>query len=202
MTSHATGQSDFGVAEARTESWEVVRANSALTFSLRHIVVSEISGSFNNWGARLELGGMDPSRSRLTGWVDLTSIDTGSPERDAQIRSSEFFNVAHFPVAEFRSELIAPLDGHRLVVRGPLELHGIVHPIELTVTPGPRIEDGDVVRATYEVHGTIDRQAFGLHWNQDLDVGGLVVGDRIDICARVEAVRVAERSLSDLRSSC
>ncbi len=196
MTSHATGQSDFGVAEARTECWEVVRANSALTFSLRHIVVSEIGGSFRNWGARLELDGMGPSRSRLTGWVDLTSIDTGSPERDAQIRSAEFFNIAHFPVAEFRSEMIAPVDGHRFVARGSLELHGVVQPLELTVTAGPRIEDGDVVRATYEVQGTIDRQAFGLHWNQDLDVGGVVVGDRIDIRAHVEAVRVAERTLS------
>jgi polyisoprenoid-binding protein YceI len=159
---------------------------------LRHIVMSEIAGCFHNWGALLLLDAEDPSRARLTGWVDLTSIDTGSPERDAQIRSSEFFNVVHFPVARFRSEMIAPVDGHRFVARGPLELHGVVQPIELTVTAGPRIEDGDVVRPTYEVHGTIDRQAFGLHWNQDLDVGGVVVGDRIDIRAHVEAVRVAD----------
>lgn len=156
--------------------------------------MSEIGGCFHNWGALLLLDAEDPSRSRLTGWVDLTSIDTGSPERDAQIRSLEFFNVVHFPVAEFRSEMIAPLDAHRFVARGPLELHGVVQPIELAVTVGPRIEDGDVVRATYEVHGTIDRQAFGLHWNQDLDVGGVVVGDRIDIRAHVEAVRVGDRT--------
>jgi len=192
MTSQTTGQSELGGAQARAECWEVVLANSTLTFSLRHIVISEIAGSFHNWGALLLVDAEDPSRSRLTGWVDLSSIDTGSPERDAQIRSPEFFNVRHFPVARFAGQMIALVDNQHFVARGPLELHGVVQPIELMVTVGPRSGDGDVARATYEVRGTIDRQAFGLHWNQDLDVGGVVVGDRIDIRAHVEAARVPE----------
>jgi len=172
------------------ESWEVTGADSALTFSLRHIVVRQIIGHFRKWGALLVLDQDDLSRSRLTGWVDLASIDTGATERDEQIRSSEFFNVAHFAVAEFRSDAIFPIAGQRFLVRGQLVLHGVAQLMELTVTPGPTHGEGDSARATYEVQATIDRQAFGLHWNQDLDAGGVVVGDRIEIQARVRAKRV------------
>jgi polyisoprenoid-binding protein YceI len=190
MTIQASGQFDGHASRARLESWEVTGADSALTFSLRHIVVREIIGHFRKWGALLVLDLDDVSRSWLTGWVDLASIDTGAPERDEHIRSPEFFNVSHVPVAEFRSNAIYPIDGQHVLVRGQLVLHGVEQPIDLTVTPGPTIGEGDSARATYEVQATIDRQAFGLHWNQDLDAGGLVVGDRIEIQARVRAKRV------------
>jgi polyisoprenoid-binding protein YceI len=175
---------------ARVECWEVTSADSTLTFSVRHLVVSQIVGRFRKWGASLALDLDDVSRSRLTGWIDLASIDTGAPERDDHIRSLEFFNVTRFPVAEFRSDAIIPIADQRYLVRGQLILHGVARPIEMTVTPGPKIEEGDSSRAAYEVHATIDRQAFGLHWNQDLDAGGVVVGDRIDVAARVQARRV------------
>lgn len=190
MTIQASGQFAGYASSARLESWEVTGADSALTFRLRHIVVRELIGRFHKWGALLVLDLDDVSRSRLTGWVDLASIDTGEPERDEHIRSPEFFNVAHFPVAEFRSNAIFPIAGQRFLVRGQLAMHGVAQPIELTVTPGLKIEQGNIARATYEVRATIDRQAFGLHWNQDLDAGGVVVGDRIEIQARVQARRV------------
>ena len=71
-------------------------------------------------------------------------------------------------------------------------LHGKSRPVELIVTPGPKREDAGVTRAAYEVRATIDRQAFGLRWNQDLDGGGLVVGGRIDLHARVQTMRVPD----------
>jgi len=190
MTIQAAGTFSGYGSTARLECWEVIGADSALTFSLRHLVVSEIAGHFRRWGALLVLDLDDVSRSRLTGWVDLTSIDTGAPERDDHIRSPEFFDVTRFPVAEFRSDRIIPIADQRYLVRGQLVLHGVARPIEMTVTPGPRTEDGNSARAAYDVRATIDRQSFGLHWNQDLDAGGVVVGDRIDVQARVQAIRV------------
>ena len=174
------------------ECWQVVGIESALTFALRHLVMSEIRGRFRRWGAMLVLDREDQSRALLKAWIDLASIDTGSVERDQHIRSAEFFDVGRFPFAEFRSEAIEALDEHRYVARGPLALHGKNRPIELIVTPGPKREDGGVTRAAYEVRATIDRQAFGLRWNQDLDGGGLVVGDRIDLHARIQAMRVPD----------
>jgi polyisoprenoid-binding protein YceI len=174
------------------ECWQAVGIESALTFSLRHLVMSEIRGRFRRWGAMLVLDREDHSRALLRAWIDLASIDTSSVERDQHIRSAEFFDVGRFPFAEFRSEAIAPLDEHRYLARGPLVLHGKTRPVELIVTPGPKREDAGVARAAYEVRATIDRKAFGLRWNQDLDGGGLVVGDRIDFHARVQAMRVPD----------
>src|SRR5581483_5304769 len=139
MTIQAAGQFEGYGSRARLECWEATGADSTLTFSLRHIVVSAIAGRFRKWGALLALDLDDVSRSRLTGWVDLTSVDTGAPERDEHIRSAEFFNVVHFPVAEFRSDAIFPIAGQRFLVRGQLVLHGVSQPIELTVTPGPTL---------------------------------------------------------------
>jgi polyisoprenoid-binding protein YceI len=189
MTNHSAGQLDSD-GRSRVECWEVISATSTLTFSLRHIVVREIIGCFRKWGATLVLDAADLSRSRLTGWVDLSSIDTGSCERDEHIRSSEFFDVARFPIAEFLSQSIAPIAGRSFLVHGQLVLHGVARPIELTVTPTSNAQAGDAGCATYEVGATINRQAFGLHWNQDLDSGGVVVGDRIDLEARVQVLRV------------
>lgn len=186
MSVHAIGRLEGDAGKPPTECWQVVGIESALTFSLRHLVMSEIRGRFRRWGAILVLDREDPSRALLKAWIDLASIDTGSCERDQHIRSAEFFDVARFPFAEFRSDTIAALDDRRFVARGPLALHGLNQPVELVVTPGPKREDAGITRAPYEVCATIDRQAFGLRWNQDLDAGGLVVGDRIDIHARVQ----------------
>jgi len=174
------------------ERWEIDAGHSQLGFSLRHIVVSEIQGFFRSWG-----GGMlfDPgavSRTQIQVWIDVDSIDTGAPERDAHVRSAEFLDAPQFPRALFTSTEIAVRDDGEALVTGRLQLHGITRVVELRVVAQRTWVDGDgLMRAAYQVQGQIDRQDFGLHWNQDLDVGGIVVGDRVQLDARVELVRAA-----------
>src|SRR4051794_38248608 len=144
MSAHATGQIGADGVKHSMECWQAVGIESALTFSLRHLVMSEIRGRFRRWGAMLVLDREDHSRALLKAWIDLASIDTGSVERDQHIRSAEFFDVGRFPFAEFRSEAIAPLDEHRYLARGPLVLHGKSRPVELIVAPGPKREDAGV----------------------------------------------------------
>ena len=191
MTPETTRRVRTEIRSRARERWQVDPARSTLTFKLRHIVVQEIQGQFHRWGGSLAIDRDQPSRSEVEVWVDVASIDTGSQERDDHVRSPEFFDVGQFPRATFKSTSIK-LSDERVRVRGSLELRGISHPVELEVTIGPVTRDGDVARASYETQGSIDRQAFGLHWNQDLDVGGVVVGDRVDLRARVEAVRVPD----------
>ena len=191
MTPETTRRVQNEVRSSARERWQVDPARSTLTFKLRHIVVQEIQGQFHGWGGSLAIDRDQPSRSEVEVWVDLASIDTGSVERDDHVRSPEFFDVGQFPRASFKSTSIA-LSDERVRVRGRLELRGISHPIELEVTLGPVTGDGNVARASYEAQGSIDRQAFGLHWNQDLDVGGVVVGDRVELRAHVVAVRVPD----------
>jgi polyisoprenoid-binding protein YceI len=173
------------------ERWQVDPTSSTLAFTLRHIVVQEIQGQFHRWGGRVEIDRAQPSRSEVEVWVALASIDTNSAERDDHVRSSEFFDVAQFPRATFKSTAIR-LSDERIDVEGILELHGIRHPVQLEVTVGPVTQEGDVARASFGAHGSIDRQAFGLHWNQDLDVGGIVVGDRVELRARIDAIQLPD----------
>src|SRR5580765_9044250 len=133
---------------AHRERWQVDPAGSTLAFTLRHIVVQQIQGQFHRWGGRIEIDRAQPSRSEVEVWVELASIDTDSAERDDHVRSPEFFDVAQFPRATFKSTAIR-LSDERIDVEGILDLHGIRHPVELEVTVGPVTQDGEVARASF-----------------------------------------------------
>jgi len=178
------------------ELWEIDSASSHLGFSLRHIVVSEIHGQFASWGGQMIFDPEDVDRSLIRVWIDVASIDTGSVERDAHLRSPEFLDVARFPRAEFTGTGVAIVRDGEAVLSGRLRLHGISRNVELAVATERIWTDASKrPRAAYLLHGKVDRQAFGLHWNQDLDFGGVVVGDRVELAARVELVRTADSIL-------
>lgn len=181
------------VVDGDLERWEIDPAASELRFVLRHIVVQEICGKFRRWGGTLFLHRAQPELSTVRVWVDLASIETAAPERDDHVRSAEFFDVARFPRADFESSSVE-LGHEHVVLRGLLNLHGTKHDVELEV--GPRSGPTDGVRNAYRVRGTINRQAFGLHWNQDLEQGGTVVGDEVELEADVEIVRAKEDASS------
>jgi len=170
------------------QQWEIDSARSSFTFKLRHIVVQQIRGRFRRWGGTLFVDRQQPWLSSAEVWVDLTSITTDDAERDAHVLSSEFLDVARFPRAEFKSTNVEILDG-QVVIEGILALHGRTHDVEIRaeIAETARDPDGNL-RTKVTARGIVDRQSFGLHWNQDLDIGGVVVGDEVELDARVEAV--------------
>jgi polyisoprenoid-binding protein YceI len=179
-------------ADGDLERWVVDLDRSSLRFSLRHLVIRQIRGQFARWGGVLFLDRIEPWLSSVQIWVDLGSIGTDEPERDAHVRSPEFLDVARFPRAEFKSDTVEISD-ERVMIRGRLDLHGVLHDVDLEVEPREESRDPDgQQRSRYKVKGSLDRQAFGLHWNQDLDIGGVVVGDEIQISADVEVLRLRE----------
>ncbi len=172
------------------QGWVIDPARSKLEFSLRHIVVQRIQGRFDRWGGRLFVDRDQPALSSVEIWIDLGSITTGDAERDAHVRSAEFLDVAQFPRAKFSSGLIQ-VHGQEVVVDGRLDLHGVAHDVNLEVKVGPVSVGADGrARSRYQARAAIDRQSFGLHWNQDLDMGGVVVGDEVEIDATIELVPV------------
>jgi polyisoprenoid-binding protein YceI len=177
-----------------TERWEIDPARSSLTFNLRHIVFQQIRGRFERWGGTLFIDRHQPWLSSVQVWVDLASVTTDDPERDAHVRSAEFLDVARFPRAEFKSTNVDIPDG-QIVVEGILTMHGVAHDVELRADfeVGQAMADSDGRQRTfYAARGVIDRQSFGLHWNQDLDVRGIVVGDEVEITAKVEVLRAGD----------
>ena len=173
---------------APADRWRIDPGRSTLSFVLRHLVLLEIKGRFSRWGGTVWFDRRDPAWSRVEAWIDLASVDTGDAERDRHLRSSELLNVERFPRAIFISDSVAGFDGRRAVCHGRLSLNGHEVPIDLEV----RIADSAAStwaerdQLSCEVTGAIDRQRFGLHWNQDLDVGGLVVGDKVTIAAHIQ----------------
>jgi polyisoprenoid-binding protein YceI len=168
------------------ERWVIDPAGSHLRFLLRHLVEGEVPVRFSRWGGTCFLDRSNPELSSVRVWVDVTSIDTGTPERDDHLRSEEFFDVARFPRAEFRSSAVELGEDH-VVLRGTLELRGVRHDADLEI--GPRTGPLDGFENVYRVHGTIDRQSFGLHWNLDPEGGGGILSDEVEIQGEVALVR-------------
>jgi polyisoprenoid-binding protein YceI len=181
---------EYSPQGAAQERWVIDPERSRLSFSLRHIVVRRIEGHFEGWGGTLFVDRDQPSLSSIEVWIDLASITTGDAERDAHVRSAEFLDVEHFPRAVFRSELVQLRDGH-VTIDGRLELHGASRDVRVEVDAEPADRTaGGPPHGHYRAQAKVDRQAFGLHWNQDLDVGGIVVGDEVEIRASLELVRM------------
>jgi polyisoprenoid-binding protein YceI len=188
--SQVGNESSSTAVDSATEQWDIDPTRSSLTFSLRHIVVQQIGGQFDRWGGTLYINRRDPSLSRVHVWIHLASITTGDAERDAHVRSSEFLDVARFPRAEFHSTGVRIADGE-IIVAGTLDLHGVARDVEMRAIVGAASAESDGrLRSVYTARGTLDRQSFGLHWNQDLDVGGVVVGDKVEIVGHAELVHI------------
>jgi polyisoprenoid-binding protein YceI len=174
------------------ERWEIDPATSRLGFSLRHLVISEIRGELRQFGGSVFLDRRTPERSKIEVWIDVASIDTGDVARDAHVRSPEFLDVARFPRATFQSTAVESA-GEQVNLRGILNLHGTARDVDVRLSLGSTTIDGTgIPRTRYRVQATIDRQSFGLHWNQDLDLGGVVVGDRVEVSGEVELARTAD----------
>ena len=184
-------------AHEAPERWELDGSHTRLTFKLRHLIFQHIKGRFERCGGVLFLDRLQPSLSSAEVWVDLSSIDTESEERDAHVKSAEFLDVARFPRATFTSTTV-DVQGSEVIVNGRLNLHGIVRDVALTVRPAtmpPHAEPGQ--RQSFSINAQINRQEFGLRWNQDLDVGGGILGDKVDLQAHVEVVRAVEPTPTD-----
>lgn len=162
---------------------------SEIRFSLRHFVLSEIKGRVGRWSASVLLDLRQPDRSTVEVVIDAGSFDTGDVERDDQIRSSEFLDARSFPEIRFRSRSIrAEPDARTYVVSGELTIRGVALPLAVTVRRDEAAAAAGSETLLFTGHAIVDRQEYGLHWNQDLDRGGFVVGDKIDVELRAVLV--------------
>jgi polyisoprenoid-binding protein YceI len=168
-------------------SWTIDPFHSEVGFSVRHLMVSKVRGKFTKFSGEL-VTGENPLESSVTAEIDLSSIDTGAEQRDAHLRSPDFFDTDNHPVMTYRSTGIrAKGDGY--VVDGELSLKGVTRnvPLELEINGfGPDPYGG--TRAGFSAKGEINRQDFGVNWNASLETGGVVVSDKVTVHLEIEAV--------------
>ena len=168
--------------------WEIDPAHAEVAFLGRHLMLSKVRGRFVGVSGAVAVAD-DPAASRLTVTIDMASVDSGDRARDDHLRSADFFDVEHHPVATFRSTAIARR-GTRGTVTGDLTLKDVTRPVTLEVEYLGHARDpwgGD--RAAFSAHATLNREDWGLTWNMLLDGGGLVVSKEIRLEIELEAVR-------------
>jgi polyisoprenoid-binding protein YceI len=175
-----------------TKSWNIDTSHSGINFSVRHMVVSKVRGRFAKFTGAIELNDGDLTRSTLEATIDAASIDTGTPERDAHLRSPDFFDTEAYPALRYRSRRIEALSGDRYRVIGDLTIRDVTREVPLEVEYGGRaVDPWGNERVGFTARASVDRKEFGLAWNQVLEAGGVLVGDRVDIEIELEAVKAA-----------
>jgi len=172
--------------------WNIDLSHSGVNFSIRHMVISKVRGRFAKFTGVLNLDDEDITRSVVDATIDASSIDTGVEQRDAHLRSADFFDVEKYPELRFRSTRIEKLDDDRFRVVGELTIRDVTREVALDVEGRGRAKDpwGNE-RTGFVAKTTLDRKDFGLKWNQALEAGGVLVGDRVDIELDVQGVKAA-----------
>lgn len=168
-------------------TWTIDPAHSEIGFSVRHMMVSKVRGRFTGVEGTI-VTAADPLSSTATGSIDLSSIDTGNEQRDAHLRSRDFFSVAEHPQLTWRSTGIRQ-QGDRYIADGELTLRGVTKAVALTVELNGFAPDAyGGTRCGFSATGEIDRTDFGVSWNTAIEAGGVVVGDKVTLQLEVEAV--------------
>jgi len=172
------------------EKWQIDSSHSGILFSVRHMVIARVRGQFSRWSGTVSAEDGDLSHATVDVVIDASSIDTGVADRDAHLKSADFLDVSHHPDITFHTTATDDLGEGRLRVAGDLTIRGVTRPVTLEVEFVGRAKDpwGNE-RAGFNAKAAIDRKDFGLTWNQVLEAGGVLVGDRVDIEIEVEAVR-------------
>jgi polyisoprenoid-binding protein YceI len=192
MTAFAASERAYGTPELAIPgyvagTWTIDPVHSDVSFTVRHMVVSKVRGHFDTFSGEL-VTAADPLDSRVTAEIDLTSINTGNEQRDAHIRSADFFEVETYPTLTYRSTGVRR-DGDDFVVDGELTLKGVTRPVPLRLELGgfgPDAYGG--TRAGFSATAEINRRDFNVNFNAALETGGAVVSDKVTIHLEIEAV--------------
>jgi polyisoprenoid-binding protein YceI len=168
-------------------TWDIDASHSTVGFSVRHMMVSKVRGYFREFSGEL-VTAENPEHSSVTATIELSSIDTRQEQRDAHIRSADFFDVENNPQMTFRSTSVRT-DGADWFVDGELTLKGNTRPVTLALELngfGPDAYGG--TRAGFSARTEINRNDFGVDIKMPMDGGGVVVGDKVAIELEIEAV--------------
>ena len=170
-------------------TWQIDPAHSNVSFSVRHMMVSNVRGEFTKVSGTVEGDEKTPAQAVITATIDATSINTREAKRDDHLKSPDFLDVAKYPTIIFKSKKIEPSGSGQFKVTGDLTLHGVTKEVVLDVSDvtAPIKDPMGKTRAGAQASTKIDRKDFGINWSKVIDGGGLMVGDEVAISVDVEA---------------
>ena len=185
-------------AAAAGSTWQIDPQHSSAQFAVRHLGLSTVRGAFSKLSGTVLLD-EDISKSSVEVTIDVNTVDTREPDRDKDLRSDHFFDVAHFPTMTFKSKKVEQVAPGKLRVTGDLTIHGTTKEVVLDVDglTDPVKDPWGNQRVAATATTKINRQDYGVKWNAKLDNGGVVVGDDVNITIDVEMIQKATAKSGD-----
>jgi polyisoprenoid-binding protein YceI len=172
------------------DTWNLDPMHSQIQFSVRHLVISKVRGSFGAYKADVKLDPANLAASSASVTIDVASISTGVGDRDTHLKSPDFFDVAKFPTLTFVSGKVEVKNKEHFTLHGALTMHGVTKDVALEGSFGGVAKDpwGNE-KAGFELKGSVNRKDFGLSWNQALETGGVVVSENVELNIELEVVK-------------
>ncbi|HEX8879916.1 MAG TPA: YceI family protein [Candidatus Acidoferrum sp.] len=186
-------------AGAATSTWQIDPQHSSAQFAVRHLGLSTVRGAFSKLSGTMVRDDQDITNSSVEVTIDVNTVDTREPDRDKDLRSERFFDVAHFPTMTFKSKKVEQVAPGKLRVTGDLTIRGTTREVTLDVD-GPTAPVKDPwgnQRLAATASTKINRQDYGVKWNAKLDNGGVVVGDEVNITLDVEMIQKTAAKAGD-----
>jgi polyisoprenoid-binding protein YceI len=176
---------------AATITWKLDPAHSSAEFKVRHMMISNVKGNFSGLTGDLTEHTVDSSLSFIEAAVPLATVSTGDPQRDAHLKSADFFDIEKFPQMTFKSTRVEKKGDESYSVTGDLTIHGVTKPVTFAVE-GPTAPGKDPwgnTRIGLSATTKINRKDFGLNWNAALETGGFLVGDEVNITIEAQFIK-------------
>jgi polyisoprenoid-binding protein YceI len=174
-----------------TGTWSADPAHSSFGFSVKHLGIATVRGTFGEFEGKIVLDG-ELADAKITGSAKVASIDTSQPDRDTHLRSADFFDAEQYPELTFNSTSIAELDDETFEITGDLTMHGVTKPITLKAElQGAEVDPWGNDRLGFEITGQLERSEWGMKFNQALGSGNLAVSDKVKLALDISAVKQA-----------
>jgi polyisoprenoid-binding protein YceI len=174
-----------------TSTWNIDPVHSAAEFKIRHLMISNVKGTFPKISGVLTLDEANPANSSVEASIEVESIETRDANRDTHLKSAEFFDVEKFPTMSFKSTKVTPSGAGEGTVQGDLTIRDVTKSVTFEVEgPTPATKDpwGNL-RVGISATTKISRKEFGLTWSAPMETGGVLIGDEVTITLEVEFVK-------------
>jgi polyisoprenoid-binding protein YceI len=172
-------------------TWNIDKTHSDVGFSVRHMMISNVRGKFGRFDAEVELDPKNLEAAKVRATVETASVDTGVEARDNHLRSADFFDSEQHPNMTFTSTKVKQ-NGSELAVTGKLSIRGIEHEVTLKgEVEGPAKDPWGNQRVGFTLSGEIEREQWGLSWNQALEAGGVMVAKKVKIAIETQLIEKA-----------
>lgn len=170
--------------------WVVDPTHSEIGFKIKHLMITNVSGKFDQFEAEVQTEDEDFSTAQIQAKIKAGSINTNNPQRDEHLRNSDFFEIEKHPEILFTSAKVERIDNENFLVYGSLTLKGILRPVKLNVEySGIAKDHWGNQKAGFIITGKINRNEFGLSFNAALETGGFVLGEEVKINSEVQLIK-------------